>query len=594
MPGFQLNYSDPRKSSTITVLGTDAGPGVNNQDTSLSLVGPGYTNYGLPTAQNFLKLLESFSSLHPPENAIEGQLWYDTSNPQRKVLRINNGSGTSTRWPSVSGIWHQPSDPSATYSQSVNEGDLWVDTDENLLKIRTGQSWLTVGPSIITGNQKTGSEIKFLQSNTGETFPVLLNWANNKVVSIIAYNQFTPRFTIEGFSTIKPGINLTLKNNALYNGTAEKALALEIASGLTIRGRDLLRNQAISQTHTGTFIVEDSTGFLVKNKFYPTENVRVTNASNFSQIVSDNQGKPFKISSLTPIRETFIQIDPRYNNIGVNIAPGPTSETLVVNGSGKFINTLTIASTSTLALIVEGGMSLGDDALVNGSLTVVGNIASSGNLTLGISGGTGSLILPASNDTYDLGSQTYAFRKIFTSQIGSTLTNVNIYGTLYGNAAKLANASLFKMEGVVTTTLISLFDGSQNIIFTTTAHRSLIESNAETTSIDDALTFLVLNTGTGATTSELEKINRKHLFADITPNLTPLGSILAYSTSTGIPSGWLICNGAAVDQTTYPELFSLIGYSYGDPGVGQFNLPDLTTSTIIGAGVYLSYIIRAA
>lgn len=594
MPGFQLNYSDPRKSSTITVLGTDAGPGVNNQDTSLSLVGPGYTNYGLPTAQNFLKLLESFSSLHPPENAIEGQLWYDTSNPQRKVLRINNGSGTSTRWPSVSGIWHQPSDPSATYSQSVNEGDLWVDTDENLLKIRTGQSWLTVGPSIITGNQKTGSEIKFLQSNTGETFPVLLNWANNKVVSIIAYNQFTPRFTIEGFSTIKPGINLTLKNNALYNGTAEKALALEIASGLTIRGRDLLRNQAISQTHTGTFIVEDSTGFLVKNKFYPTENVRVTNGSNFSQIVSDNQGKPFKISSLTPIRETFIQIDPRYNNIGVNIAPGPTSETLVVNGSGKFINTLTIASTSTLALIVEGGMSLGDDALVNGSLTVVGNIASSGNLTLGISGGTGSLILPASNDTYDLGSQTYAFRKIFTSQIGSTLTNVNIYGTLYGNAAKLANASLFKMEGVVTTTLISLFDGSQNIIFTTTAHRSLIESNAETTSVDDALTFLVLNTGTGATTSELEKINRKHLFADITPNLTPLGSILAYSTSTGIPSGWLICNGAAVDQTMYPELFSLIGYSYGDPGVGQFNLPDLTTSTIIGAGVYLSYIIRAA
>ena len=43
-----------------------------------------------------------------------------------------------------------------------------------------------------------------------------------------------------------------------------------------------------------------------------------------------------------------------------------------------------------------------------------------------------------------------------------------------------------------------------------------------------------------------------------------------------IPSGFLECNGAAVSQATYAALFAVIGYDYGNPGGGNFNLPDLT------------------
>lgn len=48
-----------------------------------------------------------------------------------------------------------------------------------------------------------------------------------------------------------------------------------------------------------------------------------------------------------------------------------------------------------------------------------------------------------------------------------------------------------------------------------------------------------------------------------------------------VPSGFLECNGAAVSQSTYADLFAVIGTTYGDPGGGNFNLPDLTDRVIV-------------
>ena len=272
---YTLNFSDPAKTDTITVPGTAVGPGKNNYSTSLELIGPGYTNFGQPSAQNLVKLLENFSSPHPPNNAIEGQLWYDTSNPDRKVLRVNNGTATSTRWPNVSGIYHQPNDPSVQYSLSVKSGDLWVDTSENQLKLRVANTWSVIGPGASSGLDKTGSEAAFVQSNTGTTYPIILNWANGKVVEVIAFNEFIPRTVIDGFTTIKPGSNLTNKALAKYNGLADRASALEVAPNVLIRSYEVLKNRVTSQTHTGTFIIQDATGLLVKNNFYPSESIRV-------------------------------------------------------------------------------------------------------------------------------------------------------------------------------------------------------------------------------------------------------------------------------------------------------------------------------
>jgi microcystin-dependent protein len=60
----------------------------------------------------------------------------------------------------------------------------------------------------------------------------------------------------------------------------------------------------------------------------------------------------------------------------------------------------------------------------------------------------------------------------------------------------------------------------------------------------------------------------------------PTGTITPWSQATP-PTGFLECDGAAVSQSTYAALFAVIGTTYGDPGGGDFNLPDLTDKVAV-------------
>lgn len=60
-----------------------------------------------------------------------------------------------------------------------------------------------------------------------------------------------------------------------------------------------------------------------------------------------------------------------------------------------------------------------------------------------------------------------------------------------------------------------------------------------------------------------------------TSDVMPVGTILPFAGGS-IPSGFLACNGAAVRRTTYSNLFSAIGTTYGSgDGSTTFNLPNL-------------------
>jgi hypothetical protein len=227
---YTLNFSDPSKTETITV--PDMPPGVNIVDTSLSLVGKGYPNYGVTYAQNFVKLLENFASSLPPENPIEGQLWYDTSDPTNKVLRVMDGTASSTRWPSANGIYQQSQDPKISATQGLKIGDIWVDTASNQLKIYNNNSWILIGPAISSGVTKTGSEVQTIVDTSSTNHKVILNYIEDNVVSIVANETFIPNTVISGFTNLKPGINLSSNNSAMLSGTSDSALNLKINNTL--------------------------------------------------------------------------------------------------------------------------------------------------------------------------------------------------------------------------------------------------------------------------------------------------------------------------------------------------------------------------
>jgi len=64
----------------------------------------------------------------------------------------------------------------------------------------------------------------------------------------------------------------------------------------------------------------------------------------------------------------------------------------------------------------------------------------------------------------------------------------------------------------------------------------------------------------------------------------PPGTIVMTGRNTA-PSGWLICNGSAVDRTQYAELFAAISTTFGaGNGTTTFNLPDMRGRVAAGVG----------
>ena len=62
----------------------------------------------------------------------------------------------------------------------------------------------------------------------------------------------------------------------------------------------------------------------------------------------------------------------------------------------------------------------------------------------------------------------------------------------------------------------------------------------------------------------------------------PIGIISPYAGNVA-PDGWAICDGSAISRVGYPELFNIIGTTYGSgDGINTFNLPNLKGRVPVG------------
>ena len=66
--------------------------------------------------------------------------------------------------------------------------------------------------------------------------------------------------------------------------------------------------------------------------------------------------------------------------------------------------------------------------------------------------------------------------------------------------------------------------------------------------------------------------------------LMPVGVVLPY-VSSNAPNGWLNCQGQELYRGDYPELFAVIGTTYGaGDGSTTFRLPNLAGRAVVGQG----------
>jgi len=76
-------------------------------------------------------------------------------------------------------------------------------------------------------------------------------------------------------------------------------------------------------------------------------------------------------------------------------------------------------------------------------------------------------------------------------------------------------------------------------------------------------------------------LNTGQFYVNSSSAFIPVGTIMAAASGKAFPSGWLLCDGSSVSNTTYGVLSSIIGAQYGGSG-NNFNLPNYEDVVHVG------------
>jgi hypothetical protein len=177
---------------------------IDTTHASIKFPGRGYVNYGAPVNENMLWIMQNFASATAPANAVTGQTWYDTT---AQLLKVYTGS----TWVETGGVILSSAPPSGTAA-----GSLWFDTENKQMYTWSGTEWLLLGPlgsatntDPLNPSAPTYSQIDAARISDGTNNHQVWRISIGGIVfAIISKDSvFSPSPSINGFATIRPGIN---------------------------------------------------------------------------------------------------------------------------------------------------------------------------------------------------------------------------------------------------------------------------------------------------------------------------------------------------------------------------------------------------
>ena len=232
---------------------------------SLVLIGKQVTGYGELQNENFLHILENFSNVVDPSHPLEGQLWW---NSLQNTMNVYDGSA----WRPVTGFTSSNVAPISNYI-----GDQWWDQTNDQYKIYNGTDWVTVGPAWSKLDGKSGALVENVYDTSGNKHTIIKVYHNGNVTAIMSRDgAFTPNVTIDGFTTVRPGISFTSQVDAIkVYGTATNADTLgNLTPSQFVRsdadtvstGRLSIHNQLdVGQSNQLNLSVDGFGGAVIKN-----------------------------------------------------------------------------------------------------------------------------------------------------------------------------------------------------------------------------------------------------------------------------------------------------------------------------------------
>ena len=397
---YTINLTDGTVFATIA-------DGTTNTSSSLTLVGKNYAGYGEFLDENFIQLLENFSSTSSGGNPtvaqlnapLVGQLWWDKTNTLLKVW-----SGTA--WKTISSATSSSTQPSPSVI-----GDLWYDTTNQQLKVCSVAgapgTFIVVGPGYSSAQGQSGAIPETIQDNVGATKYITSLYVSDTLVGVV-YNSssFTPQASVvaKGFPTIYPGVTLSSNvSGAVFAGSATNAQLLD-----NLDSSQFMRSDTNTAT-TGIMRVQNNTGLFVGTANVFNVNTTTTDANVKSNISGGNLIIQANVSGTT------------YN----------VATALGANGTFAISNAATVGTT----LAVTGNSS-------GGNLTTGGQVSATGNVT----GGnviTASLVQGATvSATANVQGGNLRTSGLI-SATGNITSQANIAGTYFlGNGSQLTGLSL--------------------------------------------------------------------------------------------------------------------------------------------------------
>lgn len=285
---YEIRLTDGTNLVTIS-----PGEPPNSTYSGITLISQNTTGYGQFLNQNFIKLLENFSSGSAPTSPLTGQLWWNSSTKQLSIR-------SDDIWKVISSSQTGTAEP----AQPI-QGDFWWDTVNSQLKVYSGTGWVVVGPETSPLAPQTTLLGNIVVDNTTTNRLVGNLVVNNKLTAIFSSESFpfTPvnaPYSALQLRRINPGLNFGVATEATMVSSPNAAFGVSAGNvqvtGVT-PGTGVNLNANVGGTQVSSLNVSGATGHVsvaygpvsdqhVTTKLYV--DTEVTNSRiNVEQIIAD-------------------------------------------------------------------------------------------------------------------------------------------------------------------------------------------------------------------------------------------------------------------------------------------------------------------
>jgi hypothetical protein len=366
---YQINKTDG------TIISTVADGQVDTLSTDLTLIGKNYSGFGESLNENFIKLLENFSSTLAPTYPLRGQIWFDTA---ENKLKVYNGSDF---------IPVSSATISSTQPETLSIGDLWWDDVGAQLYFFDGTDPVLLAPAYSQTQGLSGLKVASILDNLNQTRVITYLYNNGILLGIFAKDSFTPKIEIIGFTgNIQPGFNAGNLAGIKFNVTCTNSEQLGGAPATTYVRTDtsnIINGQVRISTDLGMVI--GSAGQM--NLYVTAGDIFMSNAATDKNLIL-NVRKGIN-------QEDAVVIDSGAREI--RLYPGFTDSQVTVGGSLLVTGNLTVEGTTTT--INTATLTIEDKNIVIANVSSPTDITADG-AGITIKGDTDKTILYSESDDW--------------------------------------------------------------------------------------------------------------------------------------------------------------------------------------------------